>query len=78
MCKINIFNKIATLKTKTNQRTEICEYQTYTSSDGNLMLILMFKTVFPNTEITDLNTSIDKKYCALTTTHACHKWQYAR
>ena len=34
---------ISKLRTKTNQRTEICEYKTDTSVDCNLLPIRMFK-----------------------------------
>ena len=36
----------ANMKTKTNQRTEICEYKTYTGSDGKLMSTRMFKALY--------------------------------
>ena len=43
------------LKTKTNQITKICKYKMDTSSDDNLMLIRMFKVLYPITKILDLN-----------------------
>ena len=51
---------IAKLRTKSSQRAEICKYKTDTGSDGNLMPIKMFRMVFPYTNITDLNKSMDK------------------
>ena len=39
---------IAKLKTKANQRAEMCEFEMVTSSDGNLIPIRTFKALFPN------------------------------
>ena len=68
MERSNIFNFhsvqsiiIANLKTKTNQRTEVCECKIDTNGVGNLMPIRMFKVLYPNTTITDLNKPADKK-----------------
>ena len=51
--------KIAKLKTKPNQRTEICKYKIDTCSHDYLMHIRMFQILYPNTMIPDLYKSID-------------------
>ena len=42
---------IAKLKTKGNHKVDTCEYKIDTGSDGNLMLIRMYKGLFPYTNI---------------------------
>ena len=67
---------IAKLKTKTNQRTEVCEYRIDASSDGNLMPIRMLKVLYPNTKLIDLNKSVDKRVMFQNKImHAYHKWE---
>ena len=38
---------ITTLKTKSSQKVDTCEYKIHAGSDGNLMPIMMYKTLFP-------------------------------
>ena len=52
---------IAKLKTESYQKKETCKYKMDTSNDGNLMPIRMYKMLFPYTNITDLNKSVNKK-----------------
>ena len=48
-------------------------------SDGNLMPITMFKVLYLNTKITNLNNAIEKELnCAHILINAYHKWEYAR
>ena len=68
MVRSNIFNFqsiqsiiIAKLKAKASQRTELCKCKMDKGSDGNLMPTRMFKMLYPNTKIMNLNKLIDKK-----------------
>ena len=63
----NIFNFksvrsviIAKLKTKCSQRSGACEHKIGIGSHGNLMLIRMYKMIFPHTDINELHKSINK------------------
>ena len=47
---------IAKLKTQRCQRADTCEYKIDTGSDGNLKPTRMYKTLFLDTNINELNT----------------------
>ena len=64
--RLKIFNlhslrlvKIVKVKTVSSQTT-ICELKIHTGNDGNLIPIRMFKLLFLDTKIADLNKSIGK------------------
>ena len=40
---------------------EMYKYKIDTNTDGNFMLIKMFKTIFPHTKITYVNNTMDRK-----------------
>ena len=44
---------IAKLKTKSSQKTKMCEYKLDTRSHGNLMTIKMYKSLFPQTNMNE-------------------------
>ena len=69
---------VTKLKTKSNQKTETCQYKIDTGSDGNLIPIRMYKVIFPCTNITKLSKYIDRKIVLHTyiTICACHKRGY--
>ena len=48
-------------KSKTSQQTGFCGYKIDTSIHSNVMPIEMFKALYPDTKVTDLNKPIDKK-----------------
>ena len=52
---------VAKLKTRINQTSTVFEYKIDTGSGVNLVSIKMFKTLFLNTEVTELNKSVDKR-----------------
>ena len=53
--------RLVILQNKYKKETStLCKYKIDTISNGNLMPINMFKMLFPNTTIADLNKSTDK------------------
>ena len=69
---------IEKLRTKSSQIKTICEYKIDSGRNGNLIPIKMLKVFLPDTEIADLNKSIDKKVYYVHTTHVYHKWACAK
>ena len=51
---------IVKLKTKNDQKKDVCEYKLNSGSKGILISIRMYKMLFSNTNIHELNKAINK------------------
>ena len=58
-------------KARSSQIVEICKCKIDTGCNGNLMLIKMFKTLFPHSKITNLDRPLDRKIILCTCYNSC-------